>query len=68
MRGGFGQVAAFDLIVCAFVSDIVDFGWVGINPALHILEHGIIFPTLLPQFVAHVAVLIRDVVAIIMLC
>ena len=49
------------------MSDIVDFGWVGINPALHIFKHGIILPALLPQFVTHVAVLIRDVVASIML-
>ena len=61
-------MAAFNLIVFAFMADIVDFGWVGINPALNIFKHGIIFPALLPQFVTHVAVLIRDVVAIIMLC
>jgi len=59
MRSGYVEVLPH-------VIDGMDLGRVGVDAALRIAQHGVVFPTALPQLVDHVEILIGQVVALLM--
>ena len=63
LRRRFGEMAAVDTVVPAVVMDVVHLGRVGIDACHGVFEYRAVLPTRFPQLVAHVAILVRDLVA-----
>ncbi len=53
------------IVMLADVVDRVNLCRVGVHTAHGVTQHRVVFPTALPQFVGHVEILIRAVVALV---